>query len=124
MPNQHFILFYVDDPQTSARFYRRLLAREPVETSPTFAMFALDSGLMLGLWSSHTVEPKPSGGAGSAELAFTVETAEAVDRQCADWRAQGLSIIQQPTDMDFGRTFVATDPDEHRLRVFFPLPPS
>ena len=24
-----------------------------------------------------------------------------------------------PTDMDFGRTFVALDPDNHRLRVYW-----
>jgi predicted enzyme related to lactoylglutathione lyase len=37
-----------------------------------------------------------------------------------DWIARGLPIIQQPADLDFGRTFVATDPDGHRLRVFAP----
>jgi predicted enzyme related to lactoylglutathione lyase len=26
--------------------------------------------------------------------------------------------LQQPTDIDFGRTFVGLDPDGHRLRVF------
>jgi hypothetical protein len=28
--------------------------------------------------------------------------------------------VQPPTDMDFGRTFVALDPDGDRLRVFAP----
>jgi len=31
-----------------------------------------------------------------------------------------LDIIQEPVQMDFGYTFVATDPDGHRLRVFVP----
>jgi hypothetical protein len=26
-------------------------------------------------------------------------------------------MLQAPADMDFGRTFVALDPDNHRLRV-------
>ena len=38
----------------------------------------------------------------------------------ATWVAKGLAVIQTPTDMDFGHTFVALDPDGHRLRVFAP----
>jgi catechol 2,3-dioxygenase-like lactoylglutathione lyase family enzyme len=30
---------------------------------------------------------------------------------------------QSPTELDFGRTFVALDPDGHRLRVFAPAAP-
>jgi hypothetical protein len=36
----------------------------------------------------------------------------------ADWQLRGVSIAQPPTEMDFGLTFVALDPDQHRLRVF------
>lgn len=35
-------------------------------------------------------------------------------------RERGLSIAQAPVAMDFGMTFVALDPDGHRLRVFAP----
>ncbi len=34
-----------------------------------------------------------------------------------------LPIAQPPTAMDFGLTFVALDPDGHRLRVFAPATP-
>jgi predicted enzyme related to lactoylglutathione lyase len=44
----------------------------------------------------------------------------AVDQTHADWRERGLKVAQPPTDMEFGRTFVALDPDGHRLRVFAP----
>eukprot|EP01035_Chromulina_nebulosa_P002685 gene2685-biopygen2256 len=30
------------------------------------------------------------------------------------------AVMLEPTQMDFGHTFVATDPDGHRLRVFVP----
>ena len=83
MPSPNFMILYVDNPPASAAFYADLLGQQAAETSPTFALFALPSGLMLGLWSRHTVEPPP-------------------------------------TDMDFGHTFVALDPDGHRLRVFSP----
>ncbi len=37
----------------------------------------------------------------------------------ADW-SKRMSIAQVPTEMDFGNTFVALDPDGYRLRVFSP----
>ena len=36
----------------------------------------------------------------------------------ADWMRRGLPILQAPVRMDFGYTFVASDPDGHRFRVF------
>jgi catechol 2,3-dioxygenase-like lactoylglutathione lyase family enzyme len=117
-----FILLYVESPAASAAFYADLVGRPPVESSPTFAMFALASGLMLGLWARHTVEPAASGH-GGGELAFAVADRDAVHALHADWSGRGLPVIQPPTDMDFGRTFVALDPDGHRLRVFAPTAP-
>jgi hypothetical protein len=35
-----------------------------------------------------------------------------------EWRELALTVLQKPTDMDFGFTFVMEDPDEHRLRPF------
>ncbi|MBT9459809.1 MAG: VOC family protein [Burkholderiaceae bacterium] len=116
----NFVLLYVASPAESAGFYAQLLGRPPVESSPTFAMFALDSGVMLGLWARHTVAPAAAGQPGSAELAFAQPSREAVDALHAEWQTRGLPIIQAPTAMDFGYTFTAADPDGHRLRVFAP----
>ena len=52
-----------------------------------------------------------------ATVAFTVADATAVKATHADWVKRGLTIAQAPTQMDFGHTFVALDPDGHRLRV-------
>lgn len=123
MPDINFVLLYVDSPPASAKFYADLLGKPPVEQSATFAMFAMDSGLMLGLWSRHTVEPAPVAAAGASEIAFAVDSAGTVGSMFADWSKRGLSIAQKPTDMDFGHTFVALDPDGHRLRVFAPAAP-
>ena len=117
MFNPTLVILYVDSPAGSAAFYADLLGREPVEASATFAMFALPSGIGLGLWSRHTVTPLAAASGGGTELAFTVEDVDAVH---ANWNARGLPIAQAPTDMDFGRSFVALDPDGHRLRVFAP----
>jgi catechol 2,3-dioxygenase-like lactoylglutathione lyase family enzyme len=120
MTHPNFLLHYVASPVDSARFYARLLGMEPIEASPTFAMFALPSGMKLGLWARHTVEPSATAAAGAHELAFAVPDMDAVHRLHAEWTAAGLPIIQAPTEMDFGFTFVAHDPDGHRLRVFAP----
>ncbi|MGJ4947328.1 VOC family protein [Bradyrhizobium sp. HKCCYLS20291] len=120
MPEFSFLILYVDNPPASAAFYADLLGRPIIDQSPTFAMLPLRDGVMLGLWSRHTIEPAAAGAAGSSEVAFTVGDAGEVERIHDDWKARGLPILQAPTRMDFGTTFVARDPDGHRLRVFVP----
>lgn len=119
MPEPSLVILYVESPPASAAFYADLLGREPVEASPTFAMFRLSSGSGLGLWSRHTVEPAAQAAGGGAELALVAGDVDAIH---ADWTARGLAIAQPPTDLDFGRAFVALDPDGHWLRVFAPAP--
>ncbi len=118
MPNLSLIILYVDSAPASAEFYTGLLGRTPVEASPGFAMFPLAGGVGLGLWTRGGVAPPVAAPAGGAEVAFMAADVDAVH---AAWTARGLTIAQPPTDMEFGRTFVALDPDGHRLRVFAPL---
>jgi len=120
MPDPSFVILYVDAPPASAAFYAALLGAPVLESSPTFAMLPLREGTMLGLWSRHTVAPAAAAGGGGMEIAFTAAAPGDVDATHARWTAQGLPILQPPTEMDFGRTFVAHDPDGHRLRVFAP----
>jgi len=124
MTDPSFVILYVASSTASTAFYADLLGRKPLEASPTFAMFALESGVMLGLWSRPAVSPQATSPSGSGELAFTAADPVAVDAIHVDWAKRGLPIIQPPTDLDFGRTFVAVDPDGHRLRVFAPGTPS
>lgn len=120
MLHPNFILLYVENPSLSAHFYADLLDTAAIESSPTFAMFALDSGVMLGLWAKHTVLPTAIATPASHELAFAVENNQVVDAMAQDWQARGISLAQAPTMLDFGYTFVGLDPDGHRLRVFAP----
>ncbi|MET7247689.1 VOC family protein [Methylobacterium sp. EM32] len=115
-----YTILYVDDPEASGRFYAALLGRAPVEAGPTFVLFAFENGLRLGLWSRHSVVPAATAGGGGTEIAVTVADDAALAATHADWAACGLTILQPPTDADFGRTFLALDPDGHRLRVFRP----
>jgi catechol 2,3-dioxygenase-like lactoylglutathione lyase family enzyme len=117
MLTPHYTILYVADPAASARLYTGLLDAQPLDVMPTFSLFALDGGRMLGLWARDSVQPPADGHGAASELAFRHDAA-AVDALHAAWRARGLAILQAPAALDFGYTFTAADPDGHRLRVF------
>lgn len=114
-PTLGFVLLFVTNPQKSSLFYQELFEIKPVEESPTFVMFALKNGVMLGLWSKYTAEPGVEFPAGAAEICFPTEN---VDSLYKTWEKKHLTVLQKPTDMDFGRTFVILDPDGHRVRIY------
>lgn len=114
-PNLGFVLLFVANPMKSAEFYSNILGLKPIEESPTFAMFALTNGIMLGLWSRYTAEPRVETPAGAMDICFPTDN---VDSMYDYFGKKGVTIIQKPTDMDFGRTFVFLDPDGHRIRIY------
>ncbi len=118
MEHPNFIILFAKDPRQSAVFYGNLLDAEPVELSDTFALFNLKSGMRLGLWSRHSVAPPLSSDGSAVEIAFVLHSDDAVDVCHVEWKSKGLTILQEPTVMDFGRTFLAADPDGYRLRVY------
>jgi predicted enzyme related to lactoylglutathione lyase len=120
MPNFNFVVLYVENPPASAAFYADLLGRPIIDDRPGFAMLPLSDSVMLGLWSRETVKPTAVAQAGASEVAFAVADAAAVKAAFADWKERGLKMIQEPVELGFGLTFVATDPDGHRLRVTAP----
>ena len=120
MNGPDFLLLFVASPAASARFYEALLGRPPVEASETFVMFVCESGPKIGLWSRATVAPATTAAPGAAEYAWSVASPGAVDDVHATWVSRGVTILHQPVNAEFGRTFLATDPDGHRLRVFCP----
>jgi predicted enzyme related to lactoylglutathione lyase len=113
----NLIILYVDNPFQSSVFYQTLLGKKPFEEYPTYIAFTLDSGIILGLCSKHTIEPTAYITGGGCEVAFTVEDKETVDTTYEKWTKGGARVAQTPTEMCFGYTFVVLDPDGHRLRV-------
>ncbi len=114
-PALGFVLLFVANPQKSSLFYQEIFKLKPIEESPTFVMFALANGVMLGLWSKYTAEPRVDASPGALEFCFPSED---VDALYEDWGHKQVTIAQKPTDMDFGRSFVALDPDGHRIRIY------
>jgi predicted enzyme related to lactoylglutathione lyase len=123
MTTPNMILLYVQDPAKSVDFYASILNASPLDQSPTFAMFQMNEGTVLGLWGKNGVEPKVTAPAGATELGVHVKGRAMVDALHADWAGRNVPIAQAPTKMDFGYTFVGLDPDGHRLRVFSPEAP-
>lgn len=110
-------LLYVRDVAVSEKFYQAILQRQPIETSPGFALFMLNDNFKLGLWKKDAVLPAATEPGGS-EIGIALNSQAEVDACYASWLAAGFGIAQAPCQLDFGYTFVACDPDGHRLRVF------
>lgn len=115
IPN--LFLLYVESPAKSVVFYERLFERAPTTNFPTYADFTFENGLVIGLWSSGA-DSFVSGGQGHrSELAFMSGDDEKVREIFKKWKSMAVEIEQEPVETVFGLTFVALDPDGHRIRV-------
>jgi catechol-2,3-dioxygenase len=122
MAEFNFILLYVQDHRASAAHYATLLGLPVVDQKDDISILPLRDGVMLGLWARDHVAPSSASAPGAHEIAVAVPDAATVEGLHADWSARGVGIAQPPTAMSFGTTFVALDPDGHRLRVYAPNP--
>lgn len=124
MPEFNFVILYVQDPIKSAEFYAKLLGKPIVDKSEGFSMLPLIENVMLGLWALPTVMPPISNDGfdkdGASEIALNVDDDAALAKTHEEWTANGVTILQEPMEMPFGKTFVAADPDGHRIRVVAP----
>lgn len=111
------VILYVADVEASTRFYRAVLDAEPLETFEGFALFPLADAITLGLQARDQIDPRAQPHVGGTELSLSDVDRTTVDQLHSLWRGSGVTILLEPTELDFGYTFVATDPDGHRLRV-------
>ena len=119
MITPNLFILYVSDPIESAKFYEKLIGKPPVGF-PTYQAFEFDSGFTLGLWSTSAKNFVSGGNGHGSELAFQVENAETVKDLYQKWKETGVEIEQELKEAVFGLTFVALDPDGHRIRVNLP----
>lgn len=120
MTDPTYFILYVKDPLSSATFYNKLLGKDPIETSPTYVMYALDSGVKLGLWATHDVDPQTTFSGAGCEVAFFLKDKDELEKVLHQSKEAGIPVIQGITTLDFGKTFTVLDPDNHRLRFFTP----
>lgn len=113
-PHLGYILLFVTNPLKSAQFYSDIFGLKPIVEFPTYVMFVLENGVKFGLWSRYTAQPKVDAAPGAMEICFPTDD---VDAMYTYLGKKGVTIVQEPTDMDFGRTFVFLDTDGHRIRI-------
>lgn len=111
------LIIYVDDVSLSTEFYRKILKSEPLETYEEFSVFALSTDFILGIQSRAGIDPKPQPHFGGFEICQSDVSRNDVDLMYQEWKTLGIEFELEPTDLEFGYTFVAIDPDGHRLRV-------
>ncbi|MEO8400960.1 MAG: VOC family protein [Gammaproteobacteria bacterium] len=120
MLTPNLLLFYVKNPLESALFYEKIFGIKPVAAFPTYAAFTFENGFTFGLWSTQATN-FVSGGAGHrSELSFMVKNQQIVRQLYTQWCELNVTIEQDLHEAVFGLTFVALDPDGHRIRVCMP----
>lgn len=110
------IVIYVADLEKSKSFYQTVLKIPGDMHSNSFVSFTFPNGLSLGLKDRATVYPASSG-YGGGEIAFSMNTTDEVDILYSEWKDKGILMPEEPKNIAFGYTFVALDPDNHRIRV-------
>ena len=120
MTAPNFLALYVKNLSKSTEFYKKLFEMEPAAQRPGFVLFALPNGLQFGLWLTGTVEPEAEITGGGAEYGIALPDDAGLRQSFETSRAHGLTVIQSPTEMNFGLTYVVEDPDRHRIRYYVP----
>jgi hypothetical protein len=120
MLTPNLLLFYVKNPLMSSSFYEKIFQQAPVDAFPTYVAFVFANGFVFSLWSTAAKDFVSSGEGHRSELAFLVQDENEVRRLDALWRKMDIKIEQELHEAVFGLTFVALDPDGHRIRVCIP----
>ena len=117
MPAPNLFLIQVQDAEAATAFYSDLFAIEPDFTSPRYVAFPVAPGVLFALWTGRNEHAVPSTPR-TFEVGLMVPGSEAaVDQEFEEWTAKGLTVVEEPHDDVFGRTFVIADPDGNLIRV-------
>lgn len=120
MLTPNLLLLYVKNPMNSASFYEKIFKIKPVAAYPTYVAFSFENGLTFSLWSTQAKNFLSQGEGQRSELAFMVPNEDQVHAIRNAWQTLGVQIEQDLHEAVFGLTFVALDPDGHRIRVCMP----
>ena len=120
MITPNLLLFYVQDPLNSALFYEKIFLRTPIASFPTYVAFTFENGITFSLWSTQAKNFVSGGTGHRSELSFMVKDEQTVRKLRKQWGEFDVIIEQDLHNAVFGLTFVALDPDGHRIRVCMP----
>ena len=117
MPAPNLFLIYVTDVGRATDFYRDLFEIEPVMTTPRYVPFEVAPGVLFALWSGRSENVTVQNPRCSEVGLMVSRSTAAVDDVYASWLKKGVTVVEEPHDDVFGRTFVVTDPDGNLIRV-------
>ena len=117
MSTPNLFLIYVTDDERATAFYSDLFDMEPMMLTPRYVPFEIKPGLLFALWSGRSQNAVPTTPRTSEIGLMVPGSATAVDEVYVGWVAKGVSVIEEPHDDVFGRTFVIADPDGNLIRV-------
>ncbi len=109
----NYLGIVVKDLAAATAFYRDTLGL-PVDEQESrpgfFTQFKLGGNATLALQAATEIP-----GNQPFEPALLVEDVDALYQQ---WQAQGVDLVNEPTDKPFGRTFLLRTPEGHVLRIY------
>lgn len=117
MPAPNLFIVYVTDVEASSAFYSELFELSPRFSSPRFVEFGIAETAGFALWSGKS-DAVASTSQRTSEVCLNIPGGpEAIQQQYQRWCDLGVTIVEEPHDDVFGRTFLAQDPDGNLLRV-------
>jgi catechol 2,3-dioxygenase-like lactoylglutathione lyase family enzyme len=119
MASPNLVIRYVDDAHVSANFYAKLFGVDAAFDGPVFASVPFRDDVRLAFWNRPVIHPAADRPGEDGEICLKADTPQMLDETFSEWKVAGITILQEPVDMPFGRTFTAADPDGHRIRVLY-----
>jgi predicted enzyme related to lactoylglutathione lyase len=126
MSAPNLFLVYVQDAHAASAFYSDLFEMEPSFVSPRYIAFEVAPGVLFAVWTGHNERaPRDDRSAGAiagvprmSEVGLMVPgPPAAIDQIFTKWQSKGITVVEEPHDEVFGRTFVVADPDGNLIRV-------
>lgn len=117
MTAPNLFLIYVQDAEAATAFYSDLFDIEPVFTSPRYVAFGVAPGTLFALWTGRNEHAVPTTPRVSEVGLMIPGSAAAIDEVYERWSTKNVTVIEEPYDDVFGRTFVVADPDGNLIRV-------
>lgn len=108
---------YVQDVERAKAFYTEFLGMKAIAelSGPGFVFLQPVEGTAIALQDVATLPPGVSAQWGGFEVNLEVED---VEQALQEWKAKGVEVLMEVTDMGAGRFFRAKDPEGHVLSVY------
>ena len=117
MTAPNLFIVYVTDIERATNFYRDLFEIEPVMVTPRYVPFEVAPGVIFALSNRGGEQVGPKTPRSFVVGLMVPRTEAAVDDVYARWAGKGVTVVEEPHDDVFGRTFVVADPDGNLIRV-------